>query len=75
MNGGGAPIIVVKLLRTDTTLDLSQKGQSGKEQGNAGSEVYIRFWEGRARTRFKPMTPVAVTTSGRSATKDATQSI
>jgi len=26
-NGGGASIIVVKLLRTDTTLDLSQKAR------------------------------------------------
>ena len=26
-NEGGAPIIVVKLLRTDTTLDLSQKAR------------------------------------------------
>ena len=30
-NRGSAPIIVVKLLRTDTTLDLSQKGQSGED--------------------------------------------
>jgi len=36
-NGGGAPIIVVKLLRTDTTLDLSQKGQSG--EGNSRRDM------------------------------------
>jgi hypothetical protein len=34
-NEGGAPIIVVKLLRTDTTLDLSQKARVVKISRNA----------------------------------------
>jgi hypothetical protein len=40
-NRGSAPIIVVKLLRTDTTLDLSQKGQSGKDFRDAAIGAFI----------------------------------
>ena len=40
-NEGGAPIIVVKLLRTDTTLDLSQKARVVRKSVNRGREAYI----------------------------------
>jgi hypothetical protein len=40
-NEGGAPIIVVKLLRTDTTLDLSQKARVVRKQDNERREAYI----------------------------------
>jgi hypothetical protein len=39
-NEGGAPIIVVKLLRTDTTLDLSQKARVVKISGTKVQGFY-----------------------------------
>jgi hypothetical protein len=47
-NEGGAPIIVVKLLRTDTTLDLSQKARVVKNIKRR-SEAFIGGPD-RART-------------------------
>jgi hypothetical protein len=40
-NEGGAPIIVVKLLRTDTTLDLSQKARVVRKSEVQRREAYI----------------------------------
>ena len=39
-NEGGAPIIVVKLLRTDTTLDLSQKARVVRNSGTETRGLY-----------------------------------
>jgi hypothetical protein len=39
-NEGGAPIIVVKLLRTDTTLDLSQKARVVRKRDSEARGFY-----------------------------------
>jgi hypothetical protein len=52
INGGGAPIIVVKLLRTDTTLDLSQKARVVRilESGEHG--LYRLRWSRTDHVQF-----------------------
>ena len=42
-NEGGALIIVVKLLRTDTTLDLSQKARVVRIQRRFAGPIYTAF--------------------------------
>jgi hypothetical protein len=49
-NEGGAPIIVVKLLRTDTTLDLSQKARVVKKPESPRGVSLIYPQVDRART-------------------------